>query len=30
MANHVSTRTAQLYDCRHDDVSLDEVERIAI
>ena len=30
MANHASTRTTQLYDRRHDDMSLDEVERIAI
>ena len=30
MANHSSTRTTQLYDRRSDDVSLDEVERIAI
>jgi integrase len=30
MANHVSTRTTQLYDRRRDDVSLDEVERILI
>ena len=30
MANHASTRTTQLYDRRHDDVSLDEVERVAI
>src|SRR5215469_2659158 len=30
MANHASTRTTQLYDCRRDEVSLDEVERIAI
>ena len=30
MANHASTRTTQLYDRRHDQVSLDEVERIAI
>src|ERR1700681_131742 len=30
MANHVSTRTTQLYDRRHDEVSLDEVERIVI
>ncbi|SAL52677.1 tyrosine-type recombinase/integrase [Caballeronia concitans] len=28
MANHASTRTTQLYDRRHDDISLDEVERI--
>jgi hypothetical protein len=30
MANHASTRTTQLYDHRRDEVSLDEVERIAI
>jgi len=30
MANHASTRTTQLYDRRRDEVSLDEVERIAI
>jgi site-specific recombinase XerD len=30
MANHASTRTTQLYDCRRDEVSLDEVERIVI
>lgn len=30
MANHASTRTTQLYDRRHDDVSLDEVERIRL
>jgi hypothetical protein len=30
MANHSSTRTMQLYDRRHDEVSLDEVERIVI
>ena len=30
MANHSSTRTTQLYDRRHDDVSLDEIERILI
>lgn len=30
MANHASTRTTQLYDRRCDEVSLDEVERIAI
>ena len=30
MANHVSTRTTQLYDRRRDEVSLDEVERIVI
>jgi site-specific recombinase XerD len=30
MANHASTRTTQLYDRRHDQVSLDEVERVVI
>jgi len=30
MANHASTRTTQLYDRRRDDVSPDEVERVAI
>ena len=30
MANHASTRTTQLYDQRHDEVTLDEIERIAI
>ncbi len=30
MANHASTRTTQLYDRRHDDVTLDEVERVMI
>jgi hypothetical protein len=30
MANHVLTRTTQLYDRRRDEVSLDEVERISI
>lgn len=30
MANHVSTRTTQLYDRRSDAVSLDEVERVLI
>lgn len=30
MANHVSTRTTQLYDRRPDDVTLDEVERVLI
>jgi site-specific recombinase XerD len=30
MANHASTRTTQLYDRRHDEISLDEVERIGI
>ena len=30
MANHASTRTTQLYDHRHDEVSLDEVERIRV
>jgi len=26
----VSTRTAQLYDRRHDEISLDKVERIRV
>lgn len=30
MANHASTRTTQLYDRRHDEVTLDEVERIKV
>jgi integrase len=30
MANHASTRTTQLYDRRHDEMSLDEVERILV
>jgi integrase len=30
MANHPSTRTTQLYDRRHEEMSLDEVERIGI
>ena len=30
MANPASTRTTQLYDGRHDDISLDEVERIRV
>jgi hypothetical protein len=30
MANHASTRTTQLYDRRNGEMSLDEVERIAI
>jgi site-specific recombinase XerD len=30
MANHSSTRTTQLYDRRHDEVNLDEVERVLI
>ena len=30
MANHVSTRTTQLYDRRQDELSLDEVEPILI
>jgi site-specific recombinase XerD len=30
MANHSSTRTTQLYDRRRDEMSLDEIERIAI
>jgi site-specific recombinase XerD len=30
IANHQSPRTTKLYDPRHDEISLDEVERIAI
>ena len=30
MANHVSTRTTQLYDRQADQVSLDEIERVRI
>ena len=30
MANHASTRTTQLYDRRHNDLSLDDVQKIAI
>jgi hypothetical protein len=30
MANHASMRTTPLYDRRRNEVSLDEVERIAI
>jgi hypothetical protein len=30
MAKHASTRTEHLYDRPHDEVSLDEVERIVI
>jgi hypothetical protein len=30
IAYHASTRTTQLYDRRHDEVSLDEVELILI
>jgi site-specific recombinase XerD len=30
MANHASTRTTQLYDRRHDEISLDEIERIRL
>ena len=30
MANHVSTRTTQLYDRRRDEMSLDEVEKVVI
>jgi len=30
MANHASTRTTQLYDRRHDKMTLDEVEKIGI
>ena len=30
MANHASTRTTELYDRRHDLISLDEVERMRL
>jgi hypothetical protein len=30
LCHHASTRTTQLYDRRHDEMSLDEVEQIAI
>jgi len=30
MANHASTRTTQLYDCQHDELRFDEVERMVI
>ena len=30
MANHVSIRTTQLYDRRHDEITLDEVEKVLI
>ena len=30
MANHSSTRTTQLYDRRHDELTLDEIERVLI
>jgi integrase len=30
MANHASTRTTQLYDRRHDEISLAEIERIKV
>jgi integrase len=30
MANHVSTRMTQLYDRRHDEINLNEVERVVI
>jgi len=30
MANHASTRTTQLYDCRREELSVDEVERIRV
>ena len=30
IANHESPRTTKLYDRRQDEISLDEVERIAI
>jgi hypothetical protein len=30
MASHALTRTTQLYDRRHDEISLDEVESIRV
>jgi len=30
MANHASTRTTQLYDCRGDETSLDDIELVVI
>jgi len=30
MANHASTRTTQLYDRRHEEMTLDEIERIRV
>jgi hypothetical protein len=30
IANHESAHTTKLYDCRSDEISLDEIERIAI
>jgi len=30
IANHESPRTTKLYDRRNDEISLDEIERIAI
>jgi integrase len=30
LANHESPRTTKLYDRRHDEISLDEVEKISI
>lgn len=30
MANHASTRTTQLYDQRHDELSLGDVKRIRV
>jgi hypothetical protein len=30
IANHESPRTTKLYDRRHDEISLDEIERITI
>jgi hypothetical protein len=29
-ANHASTRTAKLYDCRRNDISFNEFERICV
>jgi hypothetical protein len=30
IADHESPRTTKLYDCRQDEISLDEIERITI
>jgi len=30
IANHESPRTTKLYDRRHDEISLDEIEKIAV
>jgi len=30
IANHESPRTTKLYDRRHDEISLDEIEKISV